>query len=248
MTCKSLLAVVGLAALAGSIALAQPAKDAKPGATPAKEAKPTGQPTHVQPGNKDAKSPGAQPDGMPALTEQQQKDMAICMEAGKPGKEHAELAKAVGSWNGKTKMWMGPDSKAPEMSSECKQTITSVMDGRFIRIEVQGDMAGMPFNGFGLAGFDNVSKKYVSTWVDNCGSGIMNGTGEASSDGKVITFTYNYNCPIAKKPTTMREVHTHKSANNYTLEMFGKDPHSGKEFKMMEIDFTRAGPTADATR
>jgi len=76
-------------------------------------------------------------------------------------------------------------------------------------------------------------------------SGIMNGTGELSTDGKVLTWKYNYNCPITKKPTVMREVQTHTGPDTFTLEMFGVEPHSGKEFKCMEIAFTRK-PSAKA--
>jgi len=234
MNCKSLFAVVGLAAIAGSIAFAQPAKESKP--APAQPTKPAAP----------AAKPSGQPEaGMPGMTEQQMKDMQACMEAGTPGKEHAELAKCVGTWAGKTKMWMAPEATEP-MTSECTQTCASIMDGRFIKIEVKGDMGGMPFNGFGITGFDNVSKKYTSSWIDNMGSGIMQGTGVASEGGKVITFTYNYNCPITKKPATMREVHTHTSPDAYTLAMFGADPHSGKEFKMMEIAFTRKSSATSA--
>ena len=51
------------------------------------------------------------------------------------------------------------------------------LDGRYIKVDVAGDMPGMgPFTGFGLTGFDNVSKKFVSTWVDNMGTGMMNGS------------------------------------------------------------------------
>jgi hypothetical protein len=238
MCCKSLLAVVGLAAIAGSIALAQPAqpnKDAKPGQPATKQPAAPAKPV-------DASKPAGQPEGMPpipGMTEQQMKDMQTCMEAGAPGPQHAELAKAAGTWAGKCKMWMSPEAKEPSMTSECTQTVTSIMDGRFIKIDVKGDMAGMPYHGAGVTGFDNVSQKYVCTWFDNCGSGIMNGVGEASQGGKVITFKYTYNCPIQKKPTTMREVHTHTSPDAFTLESFINDPHSGKEYKMMEIAFTR---------
>ncbi len=33
---------------------------------------------------------------------------------------------------------------------------------------------GMPFEGMGIDGYDNLAKQYVSTWVDNMGTGIMN--------------------------------------------------------------------------
>ena len=82
--------------------------------------------------------------------------------------------------------------------SECKATITSMMDGRFTRCEVEGEMPGMgPFNGFGIYGYDNVSQKFVGSWIDNCGTGIMQGTGEMSADGKVMTWNMELASPSA---------------------------------------------------
>ncbi len=165
-------------------------------------------------------------------------DMQACMMAGMPGEQHAHLAKDAGVWYGKNTMWMAPGAEA--VQSECKATMTTMMDGRFLKCEVEGEMPGMgPFNGFGLYGYDNVSQKFVGTWIDNCGTGIMTGTGELSADGKVMTWTYTYNCPITKKPMTMREVDTTTGPSTKTMEMFGKDPKSGQEYKMMVIEYVR---------
>ena len=87
--------------------------------------------------------------------------------------------------------------------------------------------------------FDNVSKKFVAIWLDNHSTGIMQGVGEQSSDGKTTTVSYTHNCPITKKPTVMREVETITGPNTKTLEMIGTDPKSGKEFKMMSIELTK---------
>ncbi|MBC7834914.1 MAG: DUF1579 domain-containing protein [Phycisphaerales bacterium] len=219
------LSVAALVALAGSITLAQPAKETKP-------VKPSATPS--QP----AVKPGGQPAGMPQMTEQQAKDMQACMEAGIPGSQHQHLAKAVGTWNGKSKMWMAPNTEA--ITSDTKTVVTSIMDGRFTKCETSGEIPGMgPFFGSGVYGFDNVSQKFQSTWIDNCGTGMMTGTGELSSDGTTMTWTFNYNCPVTKKPTTMREVERWTGKDSMVLEMYAIEPHSGKEFKMMEITSTR---------
>ena len=166
-------------------------------------------------------------------------DMQACMAAGTPGKNHEMLAKSTGVWKGKSTMWMGPGMEPP-MKSECTSTITTVMDGRYTKNVIEGDMPGMgPFHGLGFNGFDNVSQKFVSSWIDNHSSGIMNGTGELSADGKTMTWIYTYNCPIRKAPAKMREVHRYTSDNAMTFEMYGDDPKTGKEYKMMEIQFTR---------
>jgi hypothetical protein len=108
-------------------------------------------------------------------------------------------------------------------------------------------MPGMgPFQGFGIYGFDNVSRKFQGTWVDNFGTGMMVGTGELSSDGNTLVWEYTYNCPIARKPVSLRGVERYTGKDTMTLEIHGADPKSGKKFKMMEINFTRRHAAATA--
>jgi hypothetical protein len=165
-------------------------------------------------------------------------DLQAMMLAGTPGKEHEFLAHNVGKWQGQVTMWMYPD--AEPMQSECAYTVEPIMDGRYYKCEITGDMAGMgPYHGFGIYGFDNVSQQFVTTWIDNHSTGIMNGTGKRSEDGKTITWTYAHNCPITKKPAVMREIETITGPNTKTLEMFGPEPKSGKEFQMMRIELTK---------
>lgn len=207
------ISVVGLLAAVGSIAMGDPSKDMKP----------AGQPVDMQ------LPPGWTPE-----------DMQACMIAGTPGEQHQALAAGAGKWTGKSQMWMAPGM--PPISSENAAVVTPIMDGRYVKTEFSGDMPGMgPFNGLGIYGFDNVSKQFVSSWVDNMGTGIMQGVGEASADGKVITWKYTANCPITKKPTIMREIETITGPNSKTLEMWSIDPKSGKEYKSMFIELTRQG-------
>lgn len=209
------VAVAGIAAIAGSLATAQPAKDAKPPA----------------PG-----TPAGQPELPPGWTTE---DMQACIDAGTPGEQHEHLAKQVGVWRGKTRMWMAPGTEPAE--SECTWTVTSILDGRYTRTEMAGEMPGMgTFTGYGISGFDNVSQKFVGSWIDNHNTGIMNGVGALSSDGRTLAWTYTYNCPITKKPAVVRETHTSNGADAMTFEVFVTDPKSRKEYQCMRADFTRA--------
>jgi hypothetical protein len=167
-----------------------------------------------------------------------QADLEACMLAWTPGKMHEHLAKATGVWSGKSTMWMGPG--AEPIKSECVSTVTPIMDGRFIKYEMKGDMPGMgPYNGFGLYGYDNVSQEFNSTWIDNHSTGMMRGTGKLSDDGKTLTWKFTYNCPLTKKPAIMREIETITGPDTKTLETFAADPKSGQEYKMMSIEFTK---------
>jgi len=165
-------------------------------------------------------------------------DAQTYMLAGAPGKMHEHLAKGVGVWDCKTTMWMAPDTEP--VQSVGTTTVTSVMDGRYIQCEIAGEMPGMgPYLATGFYGYDNVAKTFVSTFIDNHSTGIMNGVGELSDDGKTLTWKFTFNCPITGKPAVIREVETITGENTKTLEMFGTDPKSGKEFKMMSIEMTR---------
>ena len=206
----TLLTVAGLMVVAGSLAIADAPKDKKAAA-----------PTELK-----------LPPGWTA------EDMQACIQAGTPGKMHEYLAKGVGTRAGKTTMWMGPGGEA--MKSECTSTVSTMLDGHYVKTELAGEMPGMgPYNGFGINGFDNVTQKFVATWVDNHGTGIMNGTGELSADGKALTITYTANCPVTRKPIPIRQIETTTGPTAKTLEMWSVEPKSGKEYKMMSIEFTK---------
>jgi len=196
--------------IGGGAALAQQTKDAKAASAP------------------EAKLP-------PGWTAE---DMRAFMAAATPGKMHTYLAQDVGVWHGTNTMWMAPGT--PPMESKSTSTVTSMLDGRYIKLEVAGDMPGMgPYNGFAITGYDNVSQKFTSTWIDNMGTGMSIGEGELSSDGKTLTWNFTVNCPIQKKPVVMRQVETLTGSGAKTIEMFGPDPKTGKEYKSMRIELTK---------
>jgi hypothetical protein len=163
------------------------------------------------------------------------------MEAGTPGAMHKELMSHAGTWDGKVKMWMAPGAPAEE--STCTTVNTTMMDGRFLRGETRGNMLmggqTMPFEGFGVYGYNNTTGNFESTWCDNMGTMQMNFTGKMSPDHKKVTWESHFFCPIMKKTTWMREVETMNGPDSMTLEMYGPDMQTGKEMKMMEIQYTR---------
>ena len=118
------------------------------------------------------------------------------------------------------------------MGSEGTSTVKPIMDGRYMQVEMKGEMPGMgEFTGVGIYGFDNVSQKFVSIWIDNHSTGIMNGTGELSDDGKTITWNYTGNCPLTKKPIAIKDVETVTGPNTKVIESFGPDPKTGEVYQ-----------------
>jgi hypothetical protein len=185
-----------------------------------------------------AKPAGGAPPEMKLPPDWTEADMQACMIAGTPGKEHERLLKDVGVWKGKNTMWHYPG--AEPVVSEATCTITSFMDGRYTKTEWAGEMPGMgPYKGFGLNGYDNVAGKYVNLWVDNMSTGLLNGTGMMSPDGTTLTWNSNYICPITKKTSVFRQIEKNTGPGAKTLEMYGEDPKTGKEYKMMMIEMKR---------
>ena len=173
----------------------------------------------------------------PKPTAEQQAMMEKMAKAATPGPQHEVLKKLAGEWTTAIKMQMDPSQPAQE--SQGASTITTLMDGRYCQEQATSQMMGMPFSGMGIYGFDNVLGKYVSTWIDNMGTGIMSSTGTADASGKVITWDATMSDPVTGKPTRERMVTTITDDNHYTLEMYGTPPGAKKEMKTMTIAYTR---------
>ena len=170
--------------------------------------------------------------------EQKPIDMQAMMEkfekAGTPGEPHKRLASLEGTWNTKTKSWMEPNKPPMESTGTCEKTM--LLDGRFLKQKCTGQMMGKTFNGIGITGYDNETKRYTSTWMDSMSTTlhVMEGS---SADGTTITQEGEYTCPI-RGEMKLRSVMKMVDRNTNLFEMYGTDK-SGQEMKMMEIVYTR---------
>jgi hypothetical protein len=158
------------------------------------------------------------------------------MQAAAPGEHHAHMKKLAGNFDYTIKMWMDPSQ--PPMESAGKRTAEMILGDRFLVEKYTGIFMGMPFEGIGTMGYDNVQQKYVGTWIDNMGTGFMISSG--SCDGKGSwTMTGEAADPMTGKVWKSRSVMKCIDDNTFVLEMFAPGP-DGKETKMMEITAKRA--------
>ncbi|MEC5172832.1 MULTISPECIES: DUF1579 domain-containing protein [Chryseobacterium] len=160
------------------------------------------------------------------------------MDYATPGEMQKMLAKSDGNWVGETKMWM--ENGSQPMMSKSEATNKMVFDGRYQMSTHKGDMMGMPFEGISIVGYDNSKKKFVSSWIDNMGTGIMNMEGIWNASTKSIEFKGKMTDPSRPgKDCNVREIYTFVDDNTQKMEMYGPDAKTGKEFKTMEINYTR---------
>jgi len=170
-------------------------------------------------------------------------EMAMMMELSKPGENHKLLEGAVGNWTYTVKLWTSPD--APPSESTGTSTARAVMGGRYVVTDhtgkmqmpgPDGKMMEMEFKGMAVEGYDNVKKKFVSSWIDNMGTGIMNSEGTYDADSKTLTYNAEYE-PMPGMKTKIREVIKIADKDHHTFEFF--EDRGGKEVKTMEINYTR---------
>jgi hypothetical protein len=158
-------------------------------------------------------------------------------EFGTPGAAHKVLDARVGTWSVDVKM-IPPTGEAPTTTKGTSE-VKSIMDGRFIQETATGEWMGQPFSGMGTMGYDNLKKKYVKSWFDNMGTGLMSAEGTYDAGSK--TFTFTGECPdvMAGKYTHFRNVEKQTDADHWSVQTF-KAGADGKETLAGQLDYTRA--------
>ena len=170
-------------------------------------------------------------------------EMKQMMELANLNENHKMLASTAGTWSYTVKMWMDPSGKPTESTGTA--TRKAIMDGRYVSGEytgkfkmpgADGKMKDFTFKGMSLEGYDNVKQKFVSSWVDNMGTGIMNS--EGSYDPATKTFTYSGEVePVPGMKMPVREVIKVTDKNHHSFEWY--ENRGGQETKTLEINYTR---------
>jgi hypothetical protein len=131
----------------------------------------------------------------------------------------------------------GPSSEPTVSKATAEMHL--LLGGRYLQQTVKGEMMGMPFEGIGCTGFDNIKQKYVATWMDNFGTAISIMSGTADQTGTVITMWGAMDEPMTgerDKPV------------KYVTRLIGKDKHTFEshdlvlpegQTRVMEIVYTR---------
>lgn len=159
-----------------------------------------------------------------------------------PGPEHRNLNVFVGTWDATGQTW-GEDGASPEtLTGTC--TTKWILDGRFVQSHAEGSAGGKPYEGFGVVGYDNAQKKYVSGWQDNMGTSMMLGTGDYDASTK--TFTYKGESKDEKGMSVQHRCTIKVTSDAEHTQTTYATAGGRKEAKIMEITFRRN--SADTTR
>jgi len=157
------------------------------------------------------------------------------MDYATPGAPHKMMGEEVGSWNCEMTFWMESDAKPEKETSTAE--IKMILGGRYQEAIYKGTMMGQPFEGKSTMAYNNASKEFTSTFIDNMGTGMMIGVGKYNEASKMIELAGEMVNPTNSKKTKYRETYTFVDANTRKMEMF--DTKDGKEYKSMEIVMKR---------
>jgi hypothetical protein len=147
---------------------------------------------------------------------------------------HDEFKELAGQW--KTEMKDFTTDPAQPTVLPGMATFELLLGGRYLQQKVAGKYDGGTFEGLGITGYDKTKKKYVSIWVDNMGTGIMNTEGDLDPATKTMVETGEADSPMGKMKMKMVTKHLNKDRFDVTMYVVAPD---GSETKQAEIVYTR---------
>ncbi len=158
---------------------------------------------------------------------------AQIMALGVPGEEHELFQPMVGNWTTENLMFV-PGADEP-IASEGAAEFKLILDGRFLVQQFEGEFAGMPFNGYGLSGYDRAQEKYVGFWTDSFSTGLMTIEGSYDEETKEMTEFGTFPIPGGEMRTKTVTRWLNDDQFHFTMYMLEGD----SETKNLEITYTR---------
>ncbi|MFH1754085.1 MAG: DUF1579 domain-containing protein [Candidatus Latescibacterota bacterium] len=157
-------------------------------------------------------------------------------EASVPGEQHKHLAAMAGSWTYSGKIWMDPSGPPMEVTGTSEHTM--IMQGRFLQQEGHSEFQGTEFAGFGLVGFNKMTNKLQSVWIDNTGTAMLIMTGTCDAEGKTFTSFGEFKDLMKSDMQKIKAVTKLTGPDEMVDEMFLLMP-DGKEIKTMQLNYKR---------
>lgn len=161
--------------------------------------------------------------------------MKAWQEYATPGNPHKLMADEVGIWNCDMTFWSEPNGKPEKATSTAD--IKMILGGRYQEANYKGTMMGQPFEGKSTLAYNNASKEYTTTFIDNMGTGMMVAVGKYDESTKSMELKGDMVNPVNGEKTPYREVYTIVDAKTRKMEMY--DVKNGTEYKSMEIVMTK---------
>lgn len=170
----------------------------------------------------------------------EQVDMAKMMERAKqfttPGPEHAWLSRFLGEWDMEVRLtMMGADSPAGKGTSRGRWLI----DGRWLALENEGTMMGMPLSTFCILGYDRFKMSYVTACVQSIDTALTTSEGDIDpKTGSLLTYGTLDEYLTGEHDKMVKYVWRFPDANTIRLEVHDL-PIGETGTKVVEFTYTK---------
>jgi hypothetical protein len=153
-----------------------------------------------------------------------------------PGEGQKRLEFLIGTYDVNVRVWLDPAK--PPIESTATSVGTWVLGNRYVQQMLSGHVMGEAWNGIGYAGFDNVSQKYVVTYMDDGSTGMEWYTGTMNAAGTNAKLTGTMNDPVTGKAIPIELRLRIDPKGDHVTELWQAD-RSGKLQKTMELEYVR---------
>jgi hypothetical protein len=155
------------------------------------------------------------------------------------GPMHHYFMEWAGHWREEMKIWPMTPGRNEPTTIWLDRTGIPKAEGRFLSCEFRGTMNGRMYEAYANYGYDNAKKKFIKTWFDNTGTGILVLEGDFDAKTNTIDFRGSTLDPLTKEVVKIHQVLKMSNPDNHVLEIY-IETKEGKEIKTMELISKRA--------
>jgi hypothetical protein len=181
-----------------------------------------------------------------SATKEMEDAAAFAISFPSPGKFHKMLARSTGTWIGEGTLQFSPD--APPINSGTSILINKMaMNGLYQISEIKGNTTpgmGKPWTGLRITGYDSDRKVFTRAMIGD-GTAVSGVAMEGAWDEatKSMTMPFKRVDPSTGEERNLKEVYRIIDENTEVLEIYATDPKTKKEFKMLNVKWTRRNKT-----
>ncbi|OIN85547.1 MAG: hypothetical protein AUJ12_09030 [Alphaproteobacteria bacterium CG1_02_46_17] len=166
--------------------------------------------------------------------------MKKLLQYGESTEQRQMLTSLVGEWDYDLKYWTNKNSE-PQFSTGSVVN-EMILGDRFLssKTSVILNIGGqsIPYEGWGVLGYDTTKNAYTSVWVDTLSTGTTVGIGQYNKKTNTLEEKGRFTFPLLKNEQEYRSELELTNDETHKKSIFISD-NSGKEFKVLELEFRR---------
>ena len=156
--------------------------------------------------------------------------------AGIVGLQHQRLAELVGTWKVTQSFWTS-GNPTPKIDTG-SATYAMVLGGRHLRQDLQINSPDKAFEALGYIGYDNMTGRYYSSWMDINFTGMIIAYGDYDATSHSYTFMGTLPGPTAGEAAVpLRAELKVVDADHFTYDFYER--HGGTEALAVRLEYTK---------